>query len=145
MEKGQCRSQFTEGKSPTDMIYVVDASVGVSAAKSGEPAHDESVEFFRKILKNRNKLLLPPMFQIEITATLARLGAALSDIRRILEPLLSPPSHVITIGPLAARRIERTAIRLRLRGADAIYAWLAERENVPLVTLDGEHLHRVPL
>ena len=31
-----------------------------------------------------------------------------------------------------------------LRGADAVYVWLAERESVPLVTLDLDHLKKYP-
>jgi predicted nucleic acid-binding protein len=34
-------------------------------------------------------------------------------------------------------------MRWRLRGADAIYVWLAEREGVPFCTLDEEIDRRV--
>ena len=36
----------------------------------------------------------------------------------------------------------RLAARLRLRGADAVYVALAERLDLPLVTLDSQQLER---
>jgi prevent-host-death family protein len=47
-------------------------------------------------------------------------------------------ADVATIGPRSAKRVQRVVFTTRLRAADAIYAWLAAREGVPLVTLDAE-------
>jgi predicted nucleic acid-binding protein len=45
----------------------------------------------------------------------------------------------------AARTAPSTASRTRLRTGDAIYVWVAEREALPLVTLDAEILARAHL
>ena len=40
--------------------------------------------------------------------------------------------------PGEARQARETAMRWKLRAADAMYVWVAEREGVPLCTLDDE-------
>ena len=46
----------------------------------------------------------------------------------------------MTIGPKRAHLIRAVAMATKLRAADATYAWVASKENVPLVTSDGEML-----
>lgn len=124
------------------MSYVVDASVGVAAARAGEPGHVESLAFLRRCLTEGTPLIHSPLFSIEVAAALSRRGADAAVLRRYLAPLLAPPNRVAVLGPKAAARVVGVAIRYGLRGADAVYAWLAEQEDVPLVTLDREHLDR---
>jgi predicted nucleic acid-binding protein len=54
-------------------------------------------------------------------------------------------ARIITLGPRAARAAASTASRTRLPTGDAIYVWVAEREVLPLVTLDTEILARAHL
>ena len=124
------------------MSYVVDASVGVAAARTGEPGHVESLRFLRRCLTQGQGLVHPPLFSIEVAAALSRRGANAAVLQRYLAPLLASPNRVAVLGPKAAERVVRVAIRYGLRGADAVYVWLAERESLPLVTLDREHLDR---
>jgi predicted nucleic acid-binding protein len=126
------------------LSYVVDASVGVAAARTGEPGHVESLRFLRRCLAQGEELVHPPLFSIEVAAALSRRGADAAVLRRYLAPLLASPNRVAVLGPKAAERVVRVAIRYGLRGADAVYVWLAERESLPLVTLDREHLDRYP-
>lgn len=126
------------------MSYVVDASVGVAAARSDEPGHVDSRRFLRDCLRRRIELVFPPLFSIEVAAALNRRGADPAQVRRYVHSLTVIANRVVVIGPKAASRIVNTAIRYRLRGADAVYVWLADRETLPLVTLDREHLGRYP-
>jgi predicted nucleic acid-binding protein len=44
----------------------------------------------------------------------------------------------VTIGPTRAQLACDVAIACKLRGADALYVWLASKERLPLCTLDVE-------
>lgn len=54
-------------------------------------------------------------------------------------------ARTVTLGPRSARAASSTASRTRLRTGDAIYVWVAEREGLPLVSLDAEILGRAHL
>ena len=74
--------------------------------------------------------------------TLARRGRQKHEIRRLLDPLCRPPHAVVTIGPKRASAAETCAIEARLRGADALYVWLASSRGLSLRTLDQEMAER---
>lgn len=124
--------------------YVVDASVGVAAARLGEPDHVLARTFLRDCLARRVALVFVPLFPIEVAAALSRRGAARSSVLRYLRSLSVAPNRMVVLGPRSADRVVRVAMRYGLRGADAVYAWLADRESLPLVSLDREHLERYP-
>ena len=46
--------------------------------------------------------------------------------------------RTIVIGPKAGAAVARLVSTTKLRAADAIYAWVALRHSLPLVTLDKE-------
>lgn len=126
------------------MSYVVDASVGVAAARPGEPDHAEARHFLRACVEQGVPLVFTPLFPIEVAAALHRRGAAPTAARRYVRALIVAPNRVVVLGPRAAERAVNVALRYGLRGADAVYAWLADRESLPLVSLDREHLLRYP-
>lgn len=119
------------------MRLVLDASVAVAAARPGEPAHRAARSRVEGILAGTDTAVVPALFSVEVAASLARAGVRLPAIRRYVKELLDA-SVVIPIGPRAARQARETAMRWRLRAADAVYVWLAVREDVPLCTLDTE-------
>ena len=86
-------------------------------------------------------MLVPSIFRVEVASALTRAGVDAALTRRYLENLLSM-AEVVTLGPVRTRQVQEIAMRTRLRAADAIYVWLAARENLTLVTLDQEMLAR---
>lgn len=124
------------------MRLVLDASVAVAAARPREPGHRRSRTRVDDVLSGTDGIVVPSLFGIEVAASLARIGVALPAIRSYVDALLAGAA-VVTLGPRAARRVRETAMRWRLRAADAVYVWLAEREGVPLCTLDEEIGRRV--
>jgi predicted nucleic acid-binding protein len=126
------------------MKYVVDASVAISAARNTEQSHQESTEFFERAIIGGAELLLPPLFQIEVVATLCRAGGSLRAAAAFIDSIMIPPARVVVMGPRAALRAQEIAALYRLRGADAVYASTAHQHNATLVSLDNEHLLRVP-
>jgi predicted nucleic acid-binding protein len=84
-----------------------------------------------------DEIIVSSIFEVEVVAALVRRGAPRSLAARFLEEHFGA-RNVVTLGPRAARSAGRVAALARLRAADAIYVWLAAREDVPLVTLDNE-------
>lgn len=119
------------------MRLVLDASVAVAAARPGEPRHRTARSRVEAILSGTDEIAVPTLFSVEVAASLARLGIALPAIRAYVDELLAG-AVVIPLGPRAARQARETAMRWRLRAADAVYVWVAGREGLPLCTLDRE-------
>jgi predicted nucleic acid-binding protein len=126
------------------MRFVIDASVGVAAARHDEDAHLESQAFLRHLFESGAELWLPPLFQIEVVASLCRRGIPLAIAEAYVGTILKMPANVVTVGPRAAKDVQTAAAFFGLRGADALYAWLARKKRAILVSLDREHLKRVP-
>ena len=120
------------------MRYVLDASVAIAACRPREPAFARASARVARALVGDDELVLPATFGIAVAGAMARAGVAEADVRGLLDVLGRPPHEVITLGPKRARMIEDVALTTKLRGADAVYVWLAAREGVPLCTLDRE-------
>jgi len=95
-----------------------------------------------RVLQGLDELVQPSTFRVEVGGALARHGRPEAEIRRIVDRLCAPPHTIVTIGPRAAAAAEAHAIRARLRGADALYVWLASARGLPLCTLDQEMAQR---
>jgi predicted nucleic acid-binding protein len=121
---------------------ILDASVAVAAAHPSEPTHAAALARVMRVLRGLDELVAPVIFPIEVAAALSRTGTPAAIVEQFVAPLVAEPTRLITIGPRTAGRIQRVAVRLRLRAADAAYVWLATREGVPLVTSDREMLQR---
>jgi predicted nucleic acid-binding protein len=124
------------------MIFVLDASVAIAAARSAEVAHLRARTVVDRVLRGEDSIVVPSIFGIEVVAGLTRRGHDVAAAEAFVDALLSPPSESITIGPVRAAMIRRTAAASRLRAADACYVWAAQRRGLALCTLDGEILLR---
>lgn len=123
------------------MRYVLDASVAVAAARPQEPSYVAAFARVSRVLAGLDEIVVPAIFQIEVASALSRTGFAEKWVNAHVEHLLSSAT-VVVLGPARAKRIQRLAMTTKLRAADATYVWLAGREGIPLVTLDGEVLRR---
>lgn len=126
------------------MSFVLDASVAVAALRKGEPNHAAALQRCLPLFAGEDEIIVPAIFDIEVTSALVRRGAAAESVARFLE-VHFVGRKVVTIGPRTARAVCRVVALTRLKAADAVYVWLAAREGVPLVTLDHEVLVRAPL
>lgn len=120
------------------MKLVLDASVAVAAARPNEPSHLSSRARVSRALRGADEIVVPALFPIEVGSALARAGEEPDAIRVYVDGLVAVALGVFTIGPNAARKIRDLAIASKLRAADATYVWLAQREGVPLCSLDRE-------
>jgi predicted nucleic acid-binding protein len=124
------------------MRLVVDASVAVAAAHAREPSHRAARARMAAILRGADEFVVPSIFSVEVGAALARAGEAAPAIRAYLDALLAAAQRVVPLRPAEARRARETAIRWRLRAADALYVSVAAWEGIPLCTLDREMASR---
>jgi predicted nucleic acid-binding protein len=117
--------------------YVLDASVAVAAVRPSEPSHVVARNRLATLLTGADVVVVPAIFDFEVTSALVRGQASPASARRYLERDLAART-LITIGPRAARAISAVAAKTRLRAADAAYVWVAVSRGLPLVTLDLE-------
>ncbi len=94
-----------------------------------------------RILAGTDSIIVPAIFEVEVTAALARGAVAPLHVPRFVGPLLAN-ARVVTVGPRFARAAARLASNASLRGMDAIYVTVASREGVDVVTLDKDVLSR---
>jgi predicted nucleic acid-binding protein len=94
------------------------------------------------LLTGTDDIVVPAIFDVEVTATLVRGRATSSAAQKFLDRDLGA-RQLVTLGPRAARAISGVAARTRLRAADAAYVWVASSRGLTLVTLDREIAARV--
>lgn len=124
------------------MRIVLDACVAIAATRPTEPSYAAARARLERALQGHDTLVLPSLFVTEVSGALARQGRSRADIRNLIDLLTAAPHEVVTIGVKRARAASSIAIAARLRGPDALYVWLAAREQIPLCTLDREILAR---
>lgn len=126
-------------------MYTIDASIHVNAVNPTEAGFSISQAFLRLLRQYHVPQVCPMLLLVEIAASVAR---ALDDTGyaiRLAAMIRTWPDHVLVPldGPLVERAVQ-IAAGARLRGADAVYAAVAEQYNATLVTLDRQQLERLP-
>jgi predicted nucleic acid-binding protein len=123
------------------MRLVLDACIAVASQRPHEPLYAASRSRVDRILAGADELVVPSTFAIEVASALTRGRVPAGEVRRFVG-LLLVNADILTIGPRKADAISSIAMLTRLRAYDAVYVWLAHREEVPLVTADEEILAR---
>ena len=124
-------------------MVVIDASVYVSRLRQQEVHHVESVRLLEAVAALRVPVMCPEILLPEVAAALAR-GVDDTELGyRAAAHLRTLPGHRFiavdrVLGDLAAR----LAAECRLRGCDAIYVALAQREGARLITWDRQQRER---
>jgi predicted nucleic acid-binding protein len=124
-------------------VVVVDASVWISVLIASDANHAASRAWMRQWVDDGKTFVLPLLILPEVAGGVAR-RTNLPDLGdAAVASILNDPSIALVAidRPLAALAAEHAAA-LPLRGADAVYTALAERQALPLVTWDGEQLTR---
>jgi predicted nucleic acid-binding protein len=124
------------------MRLVLDASVAIASLRPSEPDYAAARARVRRIVNGDDVAVVPSLFISEVAGALVRLGFDPTTVDAFVAALTAAPNEVVTIGPKRAHAAARVAVATKLRGADAMYVWLAAREAVPVCTLDREILAR---
>ncbi len=126
-------------------MYTLDASVHISALNPTEADSVSSQAFLAQVQRQRLPLFCPTLLLVEIAAAVAR---AFGEVERavVLATALRGWSNqtLVSLDEALTDRAVNLAARARLRGADAIYAAVAQRYGTTLVTLDRQQLERLP-
>jgi len=117
--------------------YVLDSSVAVAAVRPSEPSHAMARIRLVALLTGVDEIVVPAIFDVEVTSALVRGQASPASARRFLQRDLAART-LVTIGPRAVRAICAVAAQTRLRAADATYVWVAMSRGLAFVTLDRE-------
>jgi predicted nucleic acid-binding protein len=125
-------------------MYTLDASVHVSALNPHEPESAASQAFLRLVHEHQIPLFSPTLLPVEVAAAISR---TMDDSGRAtaLAALVRdwPNQTLVPLDDNVADRAADLAARLRLRGADAVYAATAQQYGTTLITLDRQQLERV--
>jgi predicted nucleic acid-binding protein len=126
-------------------MYTLDASVHVSALNPHEPESVACQALLRLVRQRQLPLVCPTLLPVEVAAAIARRR---DDARRAvaLAALVRgwPNQSLVPLDDAVADRATDLAARLRLRGADAVYAAVAQQYGTLLITLDRQQLERLP-
>ncbi len=119
---------------------VIDASVFVSWLFPSDKYHAVSRLWGQHYLLTGGRLVAPNILVTEVAAAIARVTRDTSRGEKAAQYLLRIPAlRLVPIDDYTARAATRLATGLFLRGADAVYAAVAEQLNVPLISWDEEH------
>lgn len=125
-------------------MYTIDASVHISALNPREADCTTSRTFLELVRERRLALFSPTLLLVEVAVAAAN---ALGDIPcalRLSEDLSKVPNQIlIPLDTALAERAAKLAATARLRGADAVYAAVAQQCGTTLVTLDQQQLERL--
>lgn len=125
-------------------MYTVDASVHLNAINGAEPGSAESQACLKHLTQERRVVYSPTLLLVEVAAAAARAldDAALAvDLAQALYRL--PGQIWVTLDDDLACRAAELGAEARLRGADAVYAAVAQRFDTVLITRDRQQLERL--
>ncbi len=126
-------------------MYTLDASVHVSALNPAEAESANSQMFLAQVQRQSLALFCPTLLLVEVAAAIAR---ALNDTQRAVALAAAlrgwSNQELVPLDGTLADRAANLAAMARLRGADAVYAAVAQQYNTTLVTLDQQQLERLP-
>jgi predicted nucleic acid-binding protein len=125
------------------MSLTIDASVWIAAADATDKFHQPSRELLRKVVADGIAVIQPAFGRTEVACALARRlrdGAQGQQLTHSLMNRMVTSEIAMDVAFLTAT--EDIGTSLFLRGADALYAAVAQQSQGPLISWDNEHLQR---
>jgi predicted nucleic acid-binding protein len=123
--------------------YTIDASVFVSAIKSGESDHPASKRLLTKLRDEAAFLIVPTLLLPEVASALGRGKVDEKVVRDIVSSLSRLPNlQFVSLDFELAIETSHVAVPYGLRGSDAVYVAVALRAGTTLVTLDTQQRER---
>lgn len=125
-------------------MYTVDASVHISALNPAEAGSVHSRTFLAQVQRRRLPLFCPTLLLVEVAAAVA---LALDDTERAVALATAlrgwHNQMLVPLDEMLADRAANLGAVARLRGADMVYAAVAQQYDTILVTLDRQQLERL--
>lgn len=125
-------------------MITVDASVHINALNPAETGSADSKAFLEWLQKERLSVTSPTLLLVEVASAVAR---GQNDARlgiEAMQRLQALPRHTwLPLDGVMAMLAARFGAMYRLRGADAVYAAVAQRAGTVLITADRQQLERL--
>ena len=124
-------------------MAVVDASVYVALLNSHEERHQDAWAWFKAASSAGDGITAPTILVTEVAGAIRRGSGQPTMAQRAVQQLLG--ANIVELVPITialAARSAAIAIDCRLRGADALYVALAERNQDELITFDRQQRER---
>ena len=126
-------------------MYTIDASVHLSALNPAETHSAASRAFLEFAQQQEVPLFCPTLLLVEVAAAVARVFGDPERAVALARALRGLSNQtLVPLDDALADRAARLAAMARLRGADAVYAAVAQHYSTTLVTLDRQQLDRLP-
>lgn len=125
-------------------MITVDASIHVNALNPSETASAESKAFLEWLKQSGLPVVVPTLLLVEVAAAVARGHDDEASGIQAMQRLRNLPEHTwVPLSHSLAAQSARLAAQYHLRGADAVYAAVAQRAGATLVTTDRQQLERL--
>jgi len=126
------------------MNAVLDASVWVARLVRQDAFHDPVKRWMETRRAAGDLFYAPDLLLAEVSGAIRRRLDDQALASRAVEVLMNLPAlRLVEMDRELLVQASRLAAELGLRGADAAYAALAQRLNLPLVTFDADQRERV--
>jgi len=123
-------------------MKVIDSCVFISAFCKTDPNHENGKKILEEIIDGKIEAVIPTIAMPEVCGVIRRITGSVemaNEVKKELEDLIN--SGLLKVEELTKRRMKEAseiAIRLGVKGADAIFISLARELNAELVTFDNE-------
>ncbi len=126
------------------LTLTLDASVIINAINPAEAGHAASRQMMATIRTHAIPVIAPTLVLVEVAATIGRILGDSARARAVARQVHRlPVLRLIPLSRTLALLAADLAAAYRLRGADAVYAAVAQRYGTTLISLDAEHLRRL--
>jgi predicted nucleic acid-binding protein len=121
----------------------IDASVWIAAADATDKFHQSSRDFLRKVVADGIAVIQPAFGRTEVVCALARRLRDGVQAQQLTHSLMNRMvTSEIAMNTAFLTATENIGACQFLRGADALYATVAQQSQSPLISWDNEHLQR---
>ena len=125
-------------------MYTIDASVWVNGFDRREPEHTITRQVLSILSVRAISIIVPTLVLPEVAGAISRTRAATVEAQAFAIALSNLPNVTFaSLDAALAQQALRLAAKHRLRGADAVYAAVAEQAGTTLITLDNEQISRL--
>jgi len=126
------------------MKFTLDASVYINAMNPAENGSVESQLLLKRLKQCQCQLFSPTLLLVEVTAATARaLDNTLLAIQLAQSIYALPLQTWVSLDTELATEAAQLGAMGRLRGADAVYAAVAQHYETALITRDRQQLERL--
>ena len=125
-------------------MYTIDASVWVNGFDRRESGHAASRQLLEVVQRRALPIIVPNLVLVEVAGAISRTRQDPVHAEQFAMALAQLPN--ITVVPLDSALGSQALIlaaQHTLRGADAVYAAVAQQAGCTLISLDREHLTRL--